>query len=91
MKNGKKTLDFRIYKICQILKRFAGTFRQAETLKLRGVTIYDNIPFTQQTLKKNSNSNEEKLLGLFKKKYPAAKYSIKKVSQLYTSMLIQCL
>ena len=30
----KATLGFRIYKIWQILKRFAGTFRQAQTLKL---------------------------------------------------------
>ena len=33
----KTTLGFRIYKIWQILKRFAGTFRQAQTLKLWGV------------------------------------------------------
>ena len=30
-------LGFRIYKIWQILKRFAGTFRRAQTLKLEGV------------------------------------------------------
>ena len=30
----KATLGFRIYKIWQIVKRFAGTFRQAQTLKL---------------------------------------------------------
>ena len=29
-KTEKATLDFRIYKIWQILKRFAGTFRQAQ-------------------------------------------------------------
>ena len=33
----KATLSFRIYKIWQILKRFAGTFRRANTLKLWGV------------------------------------------------------
>ena len=27
----KATLSFRMYKICQILKRFAGTFRRAQT------------------------------------------------------------
>ena len=36
----KATLGFRIgiYKIWQILKRFAGTFHQARTPKLGGVT-----------------------------------------------------
>ena len=33
----KANLGFRIYKIWQILKRFAGTFCQAQTLKLGGV------------------------------------------------------
>ena len=33
----KETLGFRIYKMWQILKCFAGTFRQAQTLKLGGV------------------------------------------------------
>ena len=33
----KATLGFRMYKICQILKHFAGTFRRAQTLKLGGV------------------------------------------------------
>ena len=33
----KATLGFRIYIIWQILKRFAGTFRRAQTLKLGGV------------------------------------------------------
>ena len=33
----KATLGFRIYKIVQILKRLAGTFRRAQTLKLGGV------------------------------------------------------
>ena len=37
MKNGKATLGFCIYKIWQILKRFTGTFRQAQTLNLGGV------------------------------------------------------
>ena len=34
----KATLGFRIYKIWRILKRFAGTFRRAQTLKLGGPT-----------------------------------------------------
>ena len=33
----KATLGFHTYKIWQILKRFAGIFRQAQTLKLGGV------------------------------------------------------
>ena len=33
----KATLGFHIYKIWQILKRFDGTFRRAQTLKLGGV------------------------------------------------------
>ena len=33
----KATLGFCIYKIGQILKRFAGRFRRAQTLKLGGV------------------------------------------------------
>ena len=32
-------MGFPIYKIWQILKRFAGTFRQAQTLKLGGVLL----------------------------------------------------
>ena len=44
----KATLDFRIHKIWQILKRFAGTFCRAQTLKLGGV-IYV-IFFPDQTL-----------------------------------------
>ena len=37
---GKATLGFRIvYKIWQILKRLAGTFRRAQTLKLGGVLL----------------------------------------------------
>ena len=35
----KATLDFRLYKIWQILKRFAGPFHQAQTLNLEGVEI----------------------------------------------------
>ena len=35
----KATLGFRIYKIWQILKHFAGTFRRAQTLKLGGVVL----------------------------------------------------
>ena len=38
-KMEKATLGFRIYKIWQI-KRFAGTFRRAQTLKLGGVYRY---------------------------------------------------
>ena len=34
----KATLGFGIYKLWQILKHFAGTFRPAQTLKLGGVT-----------------------------------------------------
>ena len=41
MKIEKATLGFRIYKIWQILKRFAGTFHQAQTLKLGGVARLD--------------------------------------------------
>ena len=33
------TLGFHIYKIWQILKRFAGTFRRAQTLKWGGVVL----------------------------------------------------
>ena len=33
------TLGFRTYKLWQISKRFVGTFRQAQTLKLGGVTF----------------------------------------------------
>ena len=36
----KATLGFRVYKIWQILKRFAGTFCRAQTLKLGGVILY---------------------------------------------------
>ena len=36
----KAALGFCIYKIWQILKRFAGTFRQTQTLKLGGVAYY---------------------------------------------------
>ena len=35
----KATLAFRVYRIWQILKCFAGTFRQAQALKLGGVDI----------------------------------------------------
>ena len=40
----KATLGFHIKKIWQILKRFAGTFHRAQTLKLQlgGVTISRN-------------------------------------------------
>ena len=38
MKNAKATLVFWIYKIWQTLKRFAGTFRRGQTLKLGRVT-----------------------------------------------------
>ena len=36
----KATMGFCIYKIWQILKRFAGTFRRAQTLELGGVFSY---------------------------------------------------
>ena len=42
MKNT--TLDFHIYNIWQILKRFAGTFRRAQTLKLWGVSFKERQP-----------------------------------------------
>ena len=35
----KAILDFCIYKIWQILKCFAGTFRREQTLKLGGVFV----------------------------------------------------
>ena len=41
----KATLGFRVYKIWQILKGFAGTFRQAQTLKLGGVMCCVIIQF----------------------------------------------
>ena len=41
----KATSGFHIYKTWQILKRFAGTFRRAQTLKLGGVTDYCFIAF----------------------------------------------
>ena len=34
IRNEKTTLGFRIFKLWQILKRFAGTFHKALTLKL---------------------------------------------------------
>ena len=42
MKNRKSNFGFHIYEIWQILKRFAETFRQAQTLKLGGVLSYSN-------------------------------------------------
>ena len=39
-KRGKATSGFCIYKIWQILKRFAGTFRRTQTLKLVGVILF---------------------------------------------------
>ena len=36
----KATLSFRIYKIWQILMRYAGTFCRAQTLKLGGVACF---------------------------------------------------
>ena len=38
MKNEKNYMGFRIPKVWQILKHFAGTFHWAQTLKLWGVT-----------------------------------------------------
>ena len=43
MKNEKNYMCFHIPKLWQILKRFAGTFRRAQTLKLRGVISQKNI------------------------------------------------
>ena len=39
-KMEKATLGFQIYKICQILKRFTGTFRRAQILTLGRVRSY---------------------------------------------------
>ena len=39
----KATLGFRIFNIWQILKRFTGTFGQAQTLKLGGVIVVVNF------------------------------------------------
>ena len=39
----KKTLGFCIYKTWQILKRFAETFRRAQSLKLGGVNVGQEI------------------------------------------------
>ena len=39
----KATLGFRIQKIWQILKRFAGTFHRAQTQKLGGVMAYRGV------------------------------------------------
>ena len=39
----KATLGFCMYKLWQILKRFAGTFRRAQTLKLGGVLTGKDI------------------------------------------------
>ena len=41
----KATLDFRTYKMWQILKYFAGTFRRAQTLKLGRVNRDRNMAF----------------------------------------------
>ena len=54
LKMEKATLGFRIlYKIWQILKRFAGTFGRAQTLKLEGVIyeffILTSSPWYQKT------------------------------------------
>ena len=41
----KATLGFRIYKIWQILKHFAGTFHRAQTMKFGGVQrLYFKTP-----------------------------------------------
>ena len=45
----KATLGFHIYKIWQILKLFAGTFRQAQTLKLGGVKIVIGTSFIKRS------------------------------------------
>ena len=51
MKNRKSNFGFLIYKIWQILKHFAGTFRPAQTLKLGGVYIhiFSSLPKAQKT------------------------------------------
>ena len=51
MKNGKATLGFHIYKTWQIFKRFAGTFRQAQTLKLGGVHTHTHTLNIKASLK----------------------------------------
>ena len=43
MKNGKSNFGFSYIYIWQILKRFAGTFRRAEALKLRGVIVAGGV------------------------------------------------
>ena len=48
----KATLGFRIYNIWHILKRFAGTFHRAQTLKLGGV-IFINIICLNGKMKSN--------------------------------------
>ena len=40
LKTEKATLGFRTYQIWKISKRFAGTYYQAQTLKLGGVCRY---------------------------------------------------
>ena len=55
-KMEKATLSFRIYKILQILKRFAGTFHRAQTLKLGGVN------HNKQTNKKAVTSKKDTIL-----------------------------
>ena len=55
MKMEKATLGFRI-----IFKRFAGTFCQAQSLKLGGVNRYTNVLLTMYAL-------EKRYLGKLKK------------------------
>ena len=47
VKMEKAILGFRIYKIWQILKCFAGTFRRAQTLKLGGVSFDTQLCMTK--------------------------------------------
>ena len=58
----KATLGFCIYKIWQILKHFAGTFRRAQTLKLGGVAQNQGVGFLVLL---NSNVSLSHFLSLF--------------------------
>ena len=62
MKNEQNYVGFLMSKVWQILKRFAGTFCQAQTLKLWGV-FTQNISFKthkQNTMKAFWNENNNK-------------------------------
>ena len=53
----KATLGFRMYKIWQIWKRFAGTFRRAQTLKLGRVISLILIAVSQNTVDEGMYAN----------------------------------